>query len=481
MGIELSPASSAGPPEATAPAKAPRTNEPAVSEWTSILGFMFQIEQPVEGESDASVNSDIQTSSNIFSSPEGAHFWAGFLAHASVVVSGETAETTESSEAETVASTGDVHGNKIEEQTLATGEGLELSAADWTILSTAIPMPQQYAPPVASNSSTVAPEHAAAASPSSSSQTQIAEGAPVAHMPSGPVDVEAVFQLQMTAPVSTNLDTSHQLPMEETMATLEPEFSSGQATMPEQRALEGPGDHPDGRANSSNSESDHPGRDDDPRGNGGDPAPENQHSATTREQPFFAERGHTSIPNNSHTLLNGSQSTAESISPKEFRQSIEESLNSAISEKRASPLQFQLRISPDDFGTQTVGNGGEVRLNLLQRGDEILMKIQGGGEPLVVRAESEWEGLVERLKPHGLEAASTTFSREGGRRDSEPWTPSLPEQAMPDSAANPGDEQRRFNQEQQQHQQRKQRQRFSTKSGPDTTPFLLDYRPLSPH
>ncbi len=454
-----------------APAKAPRTNEPAVSEWTSILGFMFQIEQPVEGEPEASINSDIQTPRNSFSSPEGAHFWAGFLAHASVVLSGETAETTESSEAETVASTGDVHGNKIEEQTPATGEGLELSAADWTILSTAIPIPQQYAPPVASNSSTVAPEHAAAASPAPSSQTQIAEGAPVAHMPSGPVDVEAVFQLQVPAPVA----------IEETMAILGPEFSSVQATMPEQQVLEGLGEHPDSLTNSSNADSDHPDRDDAPKGNGSDPAPEDQHSATPREQPFFAERGQTSIPNNSHTVLDGSQSKAESISPKEFRQAIEESLNSAIPEKRASPLQFQLRISPDDFGTQATGNGGEVRLNLLQRGDEILMKIQGGGEPLAVPAESEWEGLVERLKPHGLEAVSTTFSREGGWRDGETWTPSLPEQAMPDSAANPGDEQRRFNQEQQQHQQRKQRQRFSTKSGPDKTPFLLDYRPLSPH
>lgn len=478
MGIELSFASSAGPPETTTASRAQRVDETAVSEWTSILGFLFQIEQPAEESPEPPVDSDPQSFTGTFVPTDGNQFWAAFLAKVPTIISGEAPVPSGSTETESFVLGGITDDTAIPEQNHEEGDGFELSTCDWTILSSPMPVPLLHASPLSGSSGAVSFDDNAPTTLEQPPQSHVPQGPNPAGLPEGPTTVEAVFQMQNPASEPAKRNVPNPGTREGTWAAIGPEQPEGQQMEPGQQRTKAFGDPKQGRNRSLSVETEDQGRHGAPGGDGGDSPPRQEESAPPTEQMNLADRGLLSVPSHSYVRANASREAEGAFSPETLRQAIDESMNISIPDKRASPLQFHLRISPDDFGTPNTGSGSDVRLNLIQRGDEILIKIQGGGEPLAIRAQSEWEGLVERLKPHGLEATSRALSGEFGRREGEPWTPSVPEQAMPDSAAHPGEEQRRFGQEQQQqHQQRQQRQRFSTRFGGDKTPFSLDYNP----
>lgn len=129
-------------------------------------------------------------------------------------------------------------------------------------------------------------------------------------------------------------------------------------------------------------------------------------------------------------------------------------------DKRGGPIHIELRVSPEDFGAPITGKEAEVRLHLQQRGEEVLMKVFGGGEQLALRAELEWESLLKRLKLHGLEPTTRAFSIDASKRDGEAIAPPRGGQPTSDSAATLHDEPGQFSQNQERHhQQRQPRQR----------------------
>jgi len=77
---------------------------------------------------------------------------------------------------------------------------------------------------------------------------------------------------------------------------------------------------------------------------------------------------------------------------------------------RPSSISLDIRISQGDFGLPDDSGAGELRLQLRQRGEEVQMRVHGTGESVGSRAQSEWTGLVERLRPQGLEAERSHFA-----------------------------------------------------------------------
>ena len=74
--------------------------------------------------------------------------------------------------------------------------------------------------------------------------------------------------------------------------------------------------------------------------------------------------------------------------------------------RRSGAIQLDLLVSSEDIGGPISNKDGAIRLHLQQRGDEVLMKVLGGGQQLALRAEPEWDSLVERRKLHGRERVS---------------------------------------------------------------------------
>ncbi|MFN7650788.1 MAG: hypothetical protein ACK5UT_25135 [Acidobacteriota bacterium] len=129
-------------------------------------------------------------------------------------------------------------------------------------------------------------------------------------------------------------------------------------------------------------------------------------------------------------------------------------------DKRGGPIHIELRLSPEDFGAPITGKETEVRLHLQQRGEEVLMKVFGGGEQLALRAEPEWDSLLKRLKLHGLEPTARAFSIDSSKGDGEAIAPPRGGQPTSDSASNPNDDTGQFSRNQERHhQQRQPRQR----------------------
>jgi hypothetical protein len=475
MEIDLSLASFVNPQETAAPAKGQPIGQGAVSEWTSILGFLFQIDQPMEGDVEPAINPASQPPRADVEPTEAARFWAGFLAHQSTTLVQQMVV------AEPVVATGEAILPEMAEPTPESDDGLELSSSDWTILATPIPLPQQPTIAIDSPPDQPAPEPRPPTLSAPASSPHIPEGPAPAQAMAAPPAVEAVFRLQPPPPEAPppqmpNPAPSPAIPPNPLLETRDSVMAEPESPSPAPSAAAKPLP-----VNSESAET----RDGDRHGassDSGREAPtEHQNNASSKEQPGFGDRHTPALPNQNQPAIRWSNTGTEALSPEQVQQSIQESTNFSIPDKRTAPLQFQLRVSPEDFGSPSTGSQNEVRLNLLQRGEDVLMKIQGGGEPLAIRAESEWEGLVERLKPHGLEAASRAFAPEFGRREGEPPAPPVQERTMSDSAANPGEEHKRFGQEQQQqHQQRQQRQRFAAKSAANAKPFSLDYIPLGP-
>lgn len=143
--------------------------------------------------------------------------------------------------------------------------------------------------------------------------------------------------------------------------------------------------------------------------------------------------------------------------------------------RRNGPIHLELLVSSEDIGGPLSGEDGKIRLHLQQRGDEVLMKILGGDPKLALRAEPEWDGLVERLKLHGLEPTAKAFAVESSKRDGEAIPAHGEGQTNTGNASNSQDEARRFSQEQQQqHQQRQQRNRYPARSFRRLSAFSLD-------
>lgn len=146
--------------------------------------------------------------------------------------------------------------------------------------------------------------------------------------------------------------------------------------------------------------------------------------------------------------------------------------------RRSGAIQLDLLVSSEDIGGPISNKDGAIRLHLQQRGDEVLMKVLGGGQQLALRAEPEWDSLVERLKLHGLEPTGRSFAVESSRRDGEAIPVHNDGQTTTDTGSNSQDEAKRFGQEQQQqHQQRQPRYRYPARSSRRPSAFSLDGEP----
>jgi len=483
MGIELSLASTAGAPETTLPPKAPRAGEPPVSEWTSILGFLFQIEQPAGTEPEPSTISDSPSNTVTSALPDRAHLWAGLIAHLPAVLPSNEIVSSEATDGEPGISLGETDTNtkEVSEGVDAGGGGFELSAAEWTMVPAPVqathqPSAQPIPGSTEDESSHLAPTYSPPKEHTPNSLCPV-----LAPAPRDAATVEAVFQVELAASEPPARDPSELIVGDGTRLTGRPElFADRRPVAADQEEFEfidpkliqrhSLSVHPDARSQHGS-----------PDESGGEPKSENQESSPPIEQSTGTDRGVLPVPSHPHLGADKAEDPTKELPREQFRQLMADSFRVHVPERRSSPLQFQVRISPSDLGTATAENAGEVRLNLFQRGDEILMRIHGGGEPFAVRAASEWESLVERLKPHGLDATAKAFPAEFGKRDGEPRTPAMPEQAVPSSTSNPGEEQRRFGHEQQQHHQHsQQRQRYSARSGENITPFSLDDGPPNP-
>lgn len=126
-----------------------------------------------------------------------------------------------------------------------------------------------------------------------------------------------------------------------------------------------------------------------------------------------------------------------------------------------TPVQLDLRITEADLGISSTGVPSEVRLQLRQRGEDVLMKIEGSGEGLGLRAQTEWTNLASRLRPEGLEAERVLFAPVQTGADREVTRPSQIA-STPGEGSRANDEYRQPRDqanEQRQQQQRQQHQR----------------------
>jgi hypothetical protein len=126
-----------------------------------------------------------------------------------------------------------------------------------------------------------------------------------------------------------------------------------------------------------------------------------------------------------------------------------------------TPVHLDLRITEADLGISSTGVPSEVRLQLRQRGEDVLMKVQGSGEDLGLRAQTEWTNLTNRLRPEGLEAERVLFAPVQAGVDREVTRPSQIA-STPGEGSRANDEGRQPRDqanEQRQQQQRQQHQR----------------------
>jgi len=104
------------------------------------------------------------------------------------------------------------------------------------------------------------------------------------------------------------------------------------------------------------------------------------------------------------------RSTEARLSTVSFVSQVDAAMADPGEPTRPSSINLDLRISQGDLGLPDDSGAGELRLQLRQRGEEIQMRVHGTGEGVGTRAESEWAGLVERLRPQGLEAERSHFA-----------------------------------------------------------------------
>jgi len=106
----------------------------------------------------------------------------------------------------------------------------------------------------------------------------------------------------------------------------------------------------------------------------------------------------------------GNRSTEARFSTVSFVSQVDAAMADPGEPTRPSCINLDLRISQGDLGLPDDSGAGELRLQLRQRGEEIQMRVHGTGEGVASRAQSAWTGLVERLRPQGLEAERFHFA-----------------------------------------------------------------------
>jgi hypothetical protein len=476
MGIELSNMGTVEPAETAVTARTARTDESLVSDWASILNSLFQIDQPEEETSEPAVKPEAEPSVTLAPTVDPSFFWIRLpvMKEAEPVVeSGVTTALNESIESLAPVATvaADVGGSAPEEDS-----GYELSGESWTVLPVPVALPT-HVPAIPAND--IGIEQDVADSPiqlHDESPSQPPRATPPIATPGGPTTVEASFRLspEMTKPLKTNppdggerTTIKAESPLQDTVERAEGQIgdagSSKSLDLNQQRTgADSQRPHSDSREQHASPESE----------------PDNQmfqqRAAPSAETTPFSPPSHPSL---APEMRQSIARTEESVSSSAL---IENSAYPLTLEKRSSPLNFQVKVTADDLGVQNAGKQPDVRLNLYQRGDELLMRIQGGGDPVAIRAEAEWGTLVDRLKPHGIEALHRHFPAELGRRDDDHARPIAPENTAPDSDGKQEEGQQRFQQQHHERQQQQHHQRHLTRFAAGKSRFSLDYGAASP-
>ena len=116
-----------------------------------------------------------------------------------------------------------------------------------------------------------------------------------------------------------------------------------------------------------------------------------------------------SLVGHRHLEPTGARSVENRSSLVSFATEVDAAMAGPEVQTRPGTVSLDLRISQGDLGLPEDSSAGELRLQLRQRGDEIQMRIHGTGEGIAGRAQQEWTGLVERLRPLGLDAERASF------------------------------------------------------------------------
>ena len=478
-------------------AKAQTGKEAAGSEWTSILNILFQIEEPIESETDSTVTVDPQPQSGrIPEATDMTILWTSLLPqsptpHSTAYPPDEAVKLGESGGAESSLTMSTVETEKeFREQPPEDSHLFELSGSEWSVLPDPMLAPYQDKPAIISPVEEASSEPVLRQESSRNRPSQSKDTPPLPACSREPASVEAVFRLQTpnveevgkdpapskivdedltaTRPHPDGVDSAATSePREINLLELEPQQSNG---LPERRT---------NRNDSLPIVSKDQGSQGDSSRNGRDTNEERGALEPSRELETFSQQAPLHLLN----PLDGAKKVTRETGILALANPMQGASQTATvilnPEKRVSPLQLELRVSSEDFGIQT-NQGGEVRLQLLQRGDEVFMKIHGGGDRLAMRADAEWERLIERLKPHGLEPIAQAIPNESARREGESSTAHITPQTAHDSTSDPNEEQRRFGNEQQQNQQRQQRQRSLEKLRKTGSEFSIERDTNSP-
>ena len=497
MLIEQTLGSSPGPTEMIAPAITQTGKEAAVSEWTSILNFLFQIEAPLKPETDSIVAEDSQPQNDrIAAATDLTILWACFLPqsptpHSPAEPSGEADELSETVGAKisTMISPVD-EGREVREQPSEDTHLFEMSASEWTVLPEPILAPYQDRPAAMPPAEDACPGPVVLQESGRYRPAQSPDRGPLPAWSKQPTPVEAVFRLHGAnaaetgeAPPASNVivegsTAANPQPAVDKPAakseTHDTDFRDIALLEPEPQEKSGLRERRVASDDSMPIEFEDKGRQGASAENGRDTKDERAWTAPSHELATFSEQGPLHLLHSSNGARKLTRETEVLAHSKPLHEASRTAAMILNPEKRISPLQLDLRFSSEDFGTPSTKNGSEVRLQLLQRGDEVFMKIHGGDERFAIRADAEWERLIERLKPHGLEPITKAIPIELGRREGELSTAPTNAQTGQDSASSPQDEQRSFGNEQQQNQQRQQRQRSLERFRKNASEFSIE-------
>ncbi len=155
------------------------------------------------------------------------------------------------------------------------------------------------------------------------------------------------------------------------------------------------------------------------------------------------------------------RTTEARLSTLSFVSQVDAAMADPVEPARLSSINLDLRISRGDLGLPADLVAGELRLQLRQRGEEIQMRVHGSGEGISSRAQSGWAGLVERLRPQGLETERTHFAVIPVSRDPHPSPPNAVETMQREGSGNSDAEgqRRQHDRDQRQEQHRNQQER----------------------
>ncbi len=479
-------------PSLTQPGK-----EAAVSEWNSILNFLFQIEAALKPKTDATVAEESQPKNGpIVAATDLSILWASFLPHSPTPHS--PAEPTGEADklGETLGAKMSKAISPLDEERAAREQPsedtplLKMSGSEWIVLPEPVLAPYQDRPAAMPPAEEASPKPVVLQESRRYRPAQSPERVPSPAWSKQPTAVEAIFRLQGPnaaeigqAPAASNViaegttAAKSQPAVDKPAANAEPQdtdFRDSDLLEPEIPENSGLRDRRAASDDSLPIGLEDKGRQDTSSESGRDTKDDRTGTAPSHELATFSEQGsfHLLHSSNGARKLNRETEVLTNSQPlHEVSRTAAMILNP---EKRLSPLQLELRVSSEDFGIPSTKSGSEVRLQLLQRGDEVFLKLHGGDERLAIRADTEWEHLIERLRSHGLEPITKATPTELGRREEELSTTPATAQTEQDSASSPQEEQRRFGNEQQQHQHRQQRQRSLDRFRKQASEFSIE-------